>query len=311
MAGHVGDGDRQHPAGGDHRAALVGPQEAIESRDLLGSIQLAQADVRSTENALTGAVQRRDQLVLAGLDSGLSVGSLARALKLDRRVVVAIKARAAAAKCQADRRAEADISRARKQAEAATSWLSIAVQQVERAEAAEVDGMTDGMLAVLAAHVATVCAIGALGSSHPAVADYLGDGQSGHEALKNSRDLMAHFDKYVEGDGNMQRAKVEGVRIPNPIDARPPLLPMWSGGPSQQLAFLTKTWVRDERGEYLLWDGKPVRNDDGTPQMEPLNISLDLRDALSATAALVAIARKDAQLTEDEAVRALFNRAGI
>ncbi|WP_454084711.1 hypothetical protein [Georgenia sp. Marseille-Q6866] len=204
---------------------------------------------------------------------------------------------------------ETDAGLARKQAEAATSWLSIAVEQVERAEAAEVDGMTDGMLAVLAAHVATACAIGALGSSHPAVADYLGDGQSGNDALKNSRDLMAHFDKYVEGDGNMQRAKVDGVRIPNPIDARPPLLPMWGGGPSQQLVFITKTWVRDDRGEYLLRDGEPLRSGDGTPCMETLEIALDLRGALSATAALVAVARKAVQLTENEAVGALLSRA--
>lgn len=172
------------------------------------------------------------------------------------------------------------------------------------------DGMTDGMLAVLAAHVATACAIGALGRNHPAVTDYFRDGVAGHDALKNSRDLMAHFDMYVEGDGNMQRAKVDGVRVPNPLDARPPLIPMWNGASSQQLVFITKTWVRDDRGEYMLHDGKPLRRDDGTPWMETLHISLDLRDALRTTATLVAKARNHAGLTNREEVRELFRRTG-
>lgn len=171
--------------------------------------------------------------------------------------------------------------------------------------------MSDGMLAILAAHVATLCAIAALGTDHPAVSDYLRDGDAGFDALKNSRDLMAHFDMYVAGDGNMQRAKVDGIRIPNPPDARPALLPMWNGASTQQLVFVTKTWVRDDRGEYLLRDGKPLRHVDGTPLMETLSISLDMRDAIRATAALVVNARNHAELAEREEVGALLSRAGV
>lgn len=306
---HASDADSGESAHRDGEQNLDGHADR-ERTGNLPNLQSAQAAVRSAENALSWAVKARDQLVLICLQGGLSARSIARELGIDRRAIAGIKARAATTE-ETDNRAVEQSARAGKQANAATSWLGIAVRQVERAEAAEIDGMTDGMLAILAAHVATACAICALGRSHPAVADYLGDGEAGHEALKNSRDLMAHFDMYVEGDGNMQRAKVDGRRIPNPVDARPPLIHMWNGGSSQQLVFLTKTWVRDERGEYLLQDGKPLRHDDGTPWMETLQISLDLRDAISATATLVAEARSHAQLTDHEAVAELLRSAGV
>jgi hypothetical protein len=309
MTSHADDADCRESEGVDSEFSVGELHEEQDTSRLLIQIQSAHAAVHSAQDVLGQAVQERDRLVLSGLEEGLSRRAIARELGVDRRVIDAIKARAAPP-IEGDHGMEQSGARARKHASAATSWLSIAVRQVERAEAAEVDGMTDGMLAVLAAHVATACAIAALGRDHPAISDYLRDGDAGYDALKNSRDLMAHFDMYVEGDGNMQRAKVDGIRIPNPPDARPALLPMWNGASTQQLVFVTKTWVRDERGEYLLRDGKPLRHTDGTPWMETLSISLDLRDAIRATAALVANARTYAQLTDREEVGELLTRAG-
>ncbi len=280
----------------------------IGSDALVLQMEMAQAEVQRAENALSRAVLERDELVVNGIRNGLSTRAIARTLGVDPRAVMLIKTRATWS-VEADDVARQPSTGARKQAIAATSWLRIALQQVERAEEAEEDGMPDGMLAVLAAHVATLCAIGALGRTHPAVLAYLRDGVAGHDALKSSRDLMAHFDMYVRGDGNMQRAKVEGVFIPNPVDARPPLVPMWNGGRGQQLVFITKTWVRGDSGEYLLRDGKPLRRDDGSPWMETLIIPLDLREALRATASLLSAACEHAGLAQHKQVHELLERA--
>lgn len=277
------------------------------ARDLR-HLQSAHAQVRSAENHVTSVTLHRDRLVRRQLDSGSPVGALARALGIDRRAVKAIVARTAQTR-QAGLTREDDVKRRRQQAQAATSWLQIAVTQTERAETEDENGMTEGMLAILAAHVATACAISSLSKSHAAVRQYFADSEAGHGALKNSRDLMAHFDKYTEGDGNMQRAKVDGVRVPNPTDARPPLLPMWNGGSSQELAFLTKTWARGDNMEFLLQDGKPLRDEQGRPRMESLQIAIDVKDAIRATAKLVDEARTSTDCEPHPEVRNLLRRA--
>lgn len=271
-------------------------------------LKSAQARVREAENALSGAVRERDHLVRKAVEEGLSKGSVGRALGITRQAVYGLLQRTPQAHRTAREERRPNLVAMRRQAQAATSWLSVAIQQTERAESEEVDGMVDGMLAVLALYVAASCAIRALGDGHPAVQRFLGDKEVGHEPLKNSRDLLAHFDAYVAGDGNLQRAEIDGQRRPNPTDARPPLMPMWGGGPEQQLTFLTKTWVRSDDGRTLLLNGEPLR-EAGVPCMETLDITIDLRDSLRATGEIVGECCKGAGVADRQDVRDLLARA--
>lgn len=281
----------------------------VASAQPLGeTLRNAHTRVREAENASSEAVRERDHLVRKAVDGGLSKGAVGRALGITRQAVYGLLHRTPQAHGTATEERSPDLVALRRQAKAATSWLSVAIQQTERAELEEVDGIIDGMLAVLALYVAASCAIRALGDDHPAVQRFLGDKEVGHEPLKNSRDLLAHFDAYVAGDGNLQRAEIDGQRRPNPPDARPPLMPMWGGGPEQQLTFITKTWVRSDDGKTLLLDGQPLRQA-GVPCMETLDITVDLRDSLRATGEIIGECCKGAGFADRQDVRDLLARA--
>lgn len=282
--------------------------DVVSNTSMAENLKNAQIRVRDGENALSQLVLERDSLVRQALEGGMSKRAIGRALGIDHRAVYGLLQRTAPKNSTAVTDEGLDLVLKRRQTQAAVSWLSIATRQTEQAESAEVDGMVDGMLAILALHVAASCAIRGLGESHLAVERFLGDKQIGHEPLKNSRDLLAHFDAYVAGDGNLQRAEIDGQRRPNPEDARPPLLPMWGGGQGQQLTFLTKTWVRGENGQTLLRNGEPLRQQ-GLPCMESLEISIDLRDSLRATAALIGECCELAGVSDRGVVRDLLARA--
>lgn len=109
-------------------------------------------------------------------------------------------------------------------------WVSAAKEVADAALASEVDGQTQGQLAVLAMHNARTALTELLGADHVAIVRI----DQVAPDLKQCRDMLSHFEDYVVGSGRLQSKSATGERVPWWV--------MWGGGNDcQELAFVTKT----------------------------------------------------------------------
>lgn len=134
----------------------------------------------------------------------------------------------------------------------AHAFLGAAEEHVAAAERKDVDGVVDGMMAVIAMQNAVVGASKVLGAQDPSVLTCL----SAVPDLKSVRDMITHFDDYASGAGRLQRSS-EGSGGPFGWQ------PFWNS-PATLLILVRK------RGEQL-----------------PTEYSVELRGALLTVAALV------------------------
>ena len=87
-------------------------------------------------------------------------------------------------------------------------WLQAAQLQMQRVRRSEggtfADAQVDGMLFVVALDSAEVAAVALLGKGHPAIAAF----RAAVPHLRDMRDLLMHFDAYVQERGHLQKSGV-------------------------------------------------------------------------------------------------------
>ncbi len=114
------------------------------------------------------------------------------------------------------------------------AWLSAADRQAQRSiELGDRPGaQVEAMLFVVSVRNAVLGAERILGREDPAVLEF----QTRAPSVKSVRDMLTHFDKYIEGDGHLQRS---GRRKP---DTPPqPWMTLWGGDDKEAILVVVTT----------------------------------------------------------------------
>lgn len=123
-------------------------------------------------------------------------------------------------------------------------WLDAANEATKGALAGELEGQTQGQLAVFALHNARTAVARTLGGEHTAVKAI----DAAAPDLKHCRDMLCHFESYIEGKGRLQSKPEQG--------ANAPWLVMWSGVSgeyaTQELVFITHSGEKREQTSYIV-----------------------------------------------------------
>ena len=150
----------------------------------------------------------------------------------------------------------------------------------------ELDGESQGHLAIIALHNASVAVERCLGRNHEAVTKL----HASCPDLKNARDMLTHFEDYVVGNGNLQKEAKQEIRRAASEQGdtlgRVPWLALWSGSEEHQsLTILTHS------------------DASGTPTAYTVDVQQTMRAVAIAVATAAAEAGKDLPVWLETLVR--------